>query len=401
MYVTSAATDNVLRYDGITGAFIDAFVPPGSGGLNDPTALVFGPDGNLYVASGAHSNFYNSILRYNGTTGAFIDVFVAAGSAGLTLAPTAGVIFGPDVNADGTQDLYVSNGEVDEVLIYSGANGSFLQKLIPPKLGGLDDPKGLLFDNEGNLLVIGNSDASAGHYADVVKRFGPSSLAKLTVTLSSPSESPVTVDFNTQDGSARAAEDYVTTSSTLTFAPGETARTILIQTNDDAFAESNETFSVILSNPEGADIADGTGVATIFDDDSTKFYVVNDASLNQTYEYDSSGAPVELYSLTSGNTTPRGAASTAAGDRVWVGDMNKNVYVYDADGTLLGSWSAGSLSRNAQVQGIATDGTDVWIVDAAQDKVFRYASAASRLSGSQNAASSFSPIRTTRIPRAS
>ena len=46
--------------------------------------------------------------------------------------------------------------------------------------------------------------------------------------------------------------------------------------------------------------------------------------------------------------------------------------------------------RTATVEGIATDGTDVWIVDAKSDKVFRYTGAATRLSGSQNAASSFS-----------
>ena len=46
--------------------------------------------------------------------------------------------------------------------------------------------------------------------------------------------------------------------------------------------------------------------------------------------------------------------------------------------------------RNATVEGIATNGTDVWIVDAKQDKVFRYTNAAGLLSGSQNAASSFS-----------
>jgi hypothetical protein len=41
------------------------------------------------------------------------------------------------------------------------------------------------------------------------------------------------------------------------------------------------------------------------------------------------------------------------------------------------------------VEGIATNGTDVWIVDAKSDKVYRYSGAASRTSGSQNAASSF------------
>ena len=45
---------------------------------------------------------------------------------------------------------------------------------------------------------------------------------------------------------------------------------------------------------------------------------------------------------------------------------------------------------SATVEGIATNGTDVWIVDAKSDKVYKYANAAGRTSGSQNAASSFS-----------
>jgi hypothetical protein len=58
---------------------------------------------------------------------------------------------------------------------------------------------------------------------------------------------------------------------------------------------------------------------------------------------------------------------------VWVVDNNRNVYVYNTSGGLLGSWTAGSLANNAQPTGIATNGTDVWIVDAKSDKVFRYA----------------------------
>jgi len=98
---------------------------------------------------------------------------------------------------------------------------------------------------------------------------------------------------------------------------------------------------------------------------------------------------VENYSLSSGNATPRGAASTVAGDKVWVVDANRNVYVYNDSGMLLGSWSAGSLASNATIEGITTNGTDIWLVDARQDRVFRYAGAASRLSGSQNATSNF------------
>ena len=123
---------------------------------------------------------------------------------------------------------------------------------------------------------------------------------------------------------------------------------------------------------------------------ATKFYVVDDASANRTYEYDASGGSIENYSLNGGDSAPRGAATTAVGDKVWVVDANRKVYVYDNSGGLLGSWTAGSLSSKATPEGIATDGTDVWIVDSKSDKVYKYAGAASRLSGSQNATSSFS-----------
>src|SRR5262249_48924936 len=119
-----------------------------------------------------------------------------------------------------------------------------------------------------------------------------------------------------------------------------------------------------------------------------KFFVA-DASPTQTYQYSAAGTALENYPIGSGNTAPRGAASTAAGNKVWVVDANKNVYVYDAVGNLLGSWSAGSLPAKTDIEGIATNGTDVWIVDDKGDKVYRYAGAATRLSGTQTATSSF------------
>jgi hypothetical protein len=124
----------------------------------------------------------------------------------------------------------------------------------------------------------------------------------------------------------------------------------------------------------------------------TKFYVVDDATANSTFEYESDGTPVENYTVASGNTAPRGAASTPAGDKVWVVDTNRNVYVYDNNisGRLLGSWSVSGFNNSAQFVGIATNGTDIWIADAKSDKVYRFNGAASRLSGSQSASSSFS-----------
>src|SRR5207302_1172975 len=75
-----------------TGAFVDQFVPTGSGGLSVPIGFSFGPDSNLYVA-----NFTGNggILRYNGTTGAFMDVFVAGGSGGLDVPADVLFVRGP------------------------------------------------------------------------------------------------------------------------------------------------------------------------------------------------------------------------------------------------------------------------------------------------------------------
>ena len=75
--------------------------------------------------------------------------------------------------------------------------------------------------------------------------------------------------------------------------------------------------------------------------------MVDGGSSDKTYQYGSGGTSEEITALTSGDTAPRGVATTAAGTTVWVVDANKNVYVYNNHGVLLGSWSAGGLSSSA------------------------------------------------------
>lgn len=94
-------------------------------------------------------------------------------------------------------------------------------------------------------------------------------LFQFTVTLSQASSSRVTVRFATANGSAKAGRngDYVATSGTLTFNPGETTKTISVQILDDTRVEPDEQFFVNLSRASGATIAVGRGVGTILDDD--------------------------------------------------------------------------------------------------------------------------------------
>ena len=120
----------------------------------------------------------------------------------------------------------------------------------------------------------------------------------------------------------------------------------------------------------------------------TRFFVT-DRDDDAVYRYASSGDGVGDFDA-SAAYNPRGITTTGEGNPVWVVSEEgspERVYVYDTDGeTLLGDWTAKGLT---EPQGIATDGTDIWIVDSSTDRVQRYAGAASRLSGQQYKADSF------------
>ena len=81
-----------------------------------------------------------------------------------------------------------------------------------------------------------------------------------TVTLDEAASETVTVDYATSDGSAEAGNDYTATSGTLSFSAGDTRKTISVAISDDNDNESDETFTVTLSNASGADL--GTQAAT-------------------------------------------------------------------------------------------------------------------------------------------
>jgi len=89
-----------------------------------------------------------------------------------------------------------------------------------------------------------------------------------TVSLSSASAQTVSVNYTTEDGFATVADqDYVATSGTLIFAPGETSKTITVNVIGDKKSEPDETFSVRLSNPSNAAIVVTSAAGTILNDE--------------------------------------------------------------------------------------------------------------------------------------
>ncbi|MFA6958511.1 MAG: Calx-beta domain-containing protein [Thermoanaerobaculia bacterium] len=104
---------------------------------------------------------------------------------------------------------------------------------------------------------------------DVTQAEGDSGSAAFTftVTLSNPSSLTTTVNFATANGTATEPGDYGTASGVVTFPPGNTSQTVVVQVVGDTANEPDETFFVNLTTPSGATIADGQGLGTITNND--------------------------------------------------------------------------------------------------------------------------------------
>ncbi len=102
--------------------------------------------------------------------------------------------------------------------------------------------------------------------------------AEFTVTLSAPATGTVTAAWATADGTATAGSDYTAASGTVTFSAGTTTQPIAIAVAGDLLDENDEQFFVNLSSASGATIADGQGLGTIVDDDSSPSLSVSDAT---------------------------------------------------------------------------------------------------------------------------
>ncbi|WP_431239108.1 cellulase family glycosylhydrolase [Mycolicibacterium aichiense] len=91
------------------------------------------------------------------------------------------------------------------------------------------------------------------------------STATFTVTLTAASDHTVTVHYATSGGTATEGSDFVGAAGTVTFLPGEMSKTVAVTVLGDSAAENTETFTVALSGPANATVADATGVGTIVD----------------------------------------------------------------------------------------------------------------------------------------
>jgi hypothetical protein len=106
--------------------------------------------------------------------------------------------------------------------------------------------------------------------------------APFTIRLSKSYHLPVSVDFATADGTALAGQDYTASSGTLVFNPGETSKNVSVAVFGDLLKETDETFSVTLTNPTNATLGIPFALGRIIDNDPVSSAIsINDISVRE------------------------------------------------------------------------------------------------------------------------
>lgn len=218
-----------------------------------------------YSASEADGQLDLTVERTSGLTGdASVDYSVVpvSAEASIDYTPVSGTLnwVGSDIS-DRTISVPLLQDLIDEpdetfVVSLSNFDGTTQGFVTSATATILDDDTstnpvispGMAFVDEGNTGTV---------------------IAQLEVTLDQANLLPVSVDWSTADWVATSPNDFLADSGTVTFAPGETTKTLPITVNGDQLHETDEVLGVVFSNPTNATIGGfmNLGLVVINDDD--------------------------------------------------------------------------------------------------------------------------------------
>ena len=220
-----------------------------------------GPDGHYEPG-----NAVRVTLTFNEPVN--VDTTGGTPSLGLVLATH-------DTSVNRTASYSAGSGTTDLVFVYrvAAADGEFDElQVVRHSLamnggtirnaGGVD---ALLANPYASVSPETNAHAASLRVADATAQEG--ARLEFRVTLSRASDRRVSVSYRTEDGTATDGEDYTGVNDTLTFSPGETAKTVAVATIDDSLDDDGETFTLRLTSYSGAYLEDDAATGTIHNSD--------------------------------------------------------------------------------------------------------------------------------------
>ncbi len=221
-----------------------------------------------------------SVLEGNGGTTAMVFTITQSGAVGsdttvaFTTANGTAVAPGDYTSTAGTATIPAGDTSTTATVPVVGDTASepdetFTVTLSTPGDGDAS-PTFIIADGSAVGTITNDDNPPAVSVSDAGVIEGNSGFTPMTFTISLPQASAqdVSVAFATSNGSATAPGDYGAGSGTVTIPAGSTTATVVVSVVGDTTAEVNETFTVTLSSPTNATIADGTGVGTITNDDA-------------------------------------------------------------------------------------------------------------------------------------
>ena len=323
--VTAADGRTARRYRVVLARAADTVTVAGSGQLSvadaeateeDDTAVEF----VVTLAPASSDTVTVDYATSDGTATAGSDYTATSGTLTFAAGDTAKTVSVPI--ADDTED----DGGETFTLTLSNASGA-----------GLGDAEATgTIRNAEAAAELSVADAEASEEDDTAVEF--------VVTLAPASSDTVTVDYATSDGTAAAGSDYTATSGTLTFAAGDTAKTVSVPIADDTEDDGGETFTLTLSNASGAGLGDAEATGTIRNAEAAAELSVADAEASEeddtAVEFVVTLAPassdtVTVDYATSDGTAAAGSDYTATSGTLTfaAGDTAKTVSVPIADDT--------------------------------------------------------------------
>jgi hypothetical protein len=252
-----------------------------------------GPDGNQEIANRElvvdyGTDGYQSVDL---TVANWRDPIVAAftpadGATGVPTDTQISVIWSQSMAADTDFSVTSPNGPVSGVFTYDDASWTVTftpsEPLDPATIYAVSVHDQVDIANDVQQVPTSCLFQTAGELPGVNIEYAvyavdeASSTLLITITLSAPTLETVTVDYISLDGSAIGWQDYVPITGTLTFAPQQVEQTISISIFNDGLDEIDETFMILLSNPQFAELGEiSSTTITIIDDDPLDIYFVS------------------------------------------------------------------------------------------------------------------------------
>lgn len=199
-----------------------------------------------------------------------------------------------------------------------------------------------LRDSQGQALIVDNDEGRVPSVSIDDGSVTEGAVANVTVRLSDPSDVPVQVKFKTASHTAQDGGDFPFQEGQITFAPGETTRTITLVTTDDATDEDDEFFFVRLSEPTGATLADAESTVTLRDDDAPPTISIGDVTVTE-------GETAEFtVRLSQASERPVSVRFVAAGGTASPGDDSDSDYFDEVSGRL--NFEPGQTTATIQVE---------------------------------------------------